>query len=89
LGFVEGDVGDVLLGGGEIDDWLCRRVVAPGDGGVEVGDEVLREARGEGFAVKFGGEAGGQVLEHGEADEDGVAWGPEGGLIAEDAEFER
>ena len=44
LGFVEGDVGDVFLGGGEVDDGLGGRVVAPGADGVEVGDEVLGEA---------------------------------------------
>ncbi len=40
LGFVEGDVGDVLLGGGEVDEGLGGWVVAPGADGVEVGDEV-------------------------------------------------
>ena len=64
-------------------------MVAPGDARVEVGDEVLGETGGEGFAVEFGGEAGGEVLKHGEADEDGVAWGPGRWLIAEEAELER
>ena len=89
LGFVEGDVGDVFLRGGEVDDGLGGWVVAPGDDGVEVGDEVLRESRGEGLAVELGGEAGGEVLEHDEADEEAVARGPGGGLIAEEAELER
>jgi hypothetical protein len=89
LRFVEGDVGDVFLRGGEVDAGLGGRVVAPSDYRVEVGDEVLGEAGGEGFAAEFGGEAGGKVLEHDEADEDAVAWGPGGGLIAEEAELER
>ena len=79
LGFVEGDVGDVLLGGGEVDEGLGGRVVAPGAYGVEVGERCGREAGGEGFAVEFCGEAGGEVLEHDEGDEDGVAWGPGAG----------
>jgi hypothetical protein len=68
LGFVEGDVGDLFLRCGEIDGGLGRRVIAPGDYGVEVSDEVLGETGGEGFAAEFGGEAGGEVLEHDEAD---------------------
>jgi hypothetical protein len=89
LGFVEGDVGDVFLRGGEVDDGLGGWVVAPGDGGIEVADEVLREAGGEGFAVELGGEAVGEVLEHDEADEEGVAGRPGGGLVVEEAELER
>jgi hypothetical protein len=89
LGFVEGDVGDVFLRGGEVDGGLSGRVVAPGDYGVEVGDEVLGKTRGEGFATEFGGEAGGEVLKHDEADEEAIARGPGGGLIAEEAELER
>jgi len=64
-------------------------MVAPGDGGVEIADEVCREFGGESFAVQFGGEAGGEVLEHNEADEEGVARRPGGGLVAEEAELER
>ena len=64
MGFVEGDVGDVFLRGGEVDTGLGGRVVAPGRDGVEVGDEVLGETCGEGFAAEFGGEAGGEVLKH-------------------------
>lgn len=64
MGFVKGDVGDVLLGGGEVDCWLGGRVVAPGDGGVEIADEVLREAGGEGFAAELDGEGVGEVLVH-------------------------
>ena len=89
LGLVEGDVGDVFLWGGEVDDGLGGWVVTPGDDGVEVADEVLREAGGEGFAVELGGEAGGEVLEHDEADEEGVARCPGGGLVAEETELER
>ena len=88
MGFVEGDVGDVFLRGGEVDGGLGGRVVAPGDYGVEVGDEGLREAGGEGFAAELGGEAGGEVLKHDEGDEEAVARGPGGGLIAEEAELE-
>src|SRR5258708_7566643 len=49
LGFVGGDVGDVFLGGGGVDDGLGGGVIAPGEYGVEVGDEVLGETGGEGF----------------------------------------
>jgi hypothetical protein len=89
LGFVEGDVGDVFLRGGEVDAGLAGWVVAPGDYGVEVVDEVLGETCAEGFAAEFGGEAGGEVLKHDEANEEAVARGPGGGLITEEAEFER
>ena len=50
---------------------------------------MLREAGGEGFAVELGGEGVGEVLEHDEADEEGVAWGPGRGLVVEETEFER
>jgi len=63
-------------------------VVAPGDDGVEVADEMRREPGGEGFAVELGGEAGGEILEHDEADEDGVARRPGSRLVAEETEFE-
>jgi hypothetical protein len=89
LGFVEGDVGDVFLRGGEIDRRLSGWMIAPGDYGVEVGDEILGEAGGEGFAAEFGGEAGGEVLKHDEADEEAVARCPGTGLIAEETELER
>ena len=75
--------------GGEIDDGLGGWVVTPGDDGVEVADEVLGQAGGEGFAVELGGEAGGEVLEHDEADEEGIARSPWGGLVAEETELER
>jgi hypothetical protein len=88
LGFVEGDVGDVFLRGGEVDDGLGGRVIAPGEYGVEIGDEVLGETGGEGFAAELGGPAGGEVLKHDEGDEEAVARGPGGGLIAEEAELE-
>jgi hypothetical protein len=88
LGFVERDVGDVLLGGGEVDDGLGGRMVTPRAYGVEVGDEVEGETGGESFAVELLGEAVGEVLKHGERDEDGVAGGPEIGLVAEDAELQ-
>src|SRR5260370_42622253 len=47
LGFVEGDVGDVFLGEGEIDEALRGWVVAPGAYGVEVGEERGVQAGGE------------------------------------------
>jgi hypothetical protein len=87
LGFVEGDVGDVFLRGGEVYGGLGGWVIAPGDYGVEVGDEVL-ETGGKGFAAEFRGEAGGEVLKHDEGDEEAVARGPGGGLVAEEAELE-
>jgi hypothetical protein len=89
LGLVEGDVGDVFLWSGEVDRRLTGRMVSPGDYGVEVVDEVWGEFGGEVFAVELGGEAGGEVLEHDEADEEGVAGCPRGWLVAEDAELER
>jgi hypothetical protein len=89
LRFVEGDVGNVFLRGGEVDGGLGGRVITPGDYGVEVGDEGLGETGGEGFAAELRGEAGGEVLKHDEADKEAVARGPGGGLIAEEAELER
>ncbi len=89
LGFVEGDVGDFLLGGGEVDEGLGGWVVAPGAYGVEIGQERGWEAGGEDFAAEFLREAGGEVLEHDERDENGVAWGPGGGVVVEETEFER
>src|SRR6202041_1281884 len=59
------------------------------DLGVEIADEVCGEHGGEGFAVEFSGEAGGEVLEHDEADEEGVARGPGGGLVMEEAKLKR
>jgi hypothetical protein len=88
LGFVEGDVGDVFLRGGEVDGGLSGWVITPGDYGIEVGDEGLGETRGEGFAAELGGEAGGEVLKHDEGNEEAVARGPGGGLITEEAELE-
>jgi hypothetical protein len=44
---------------------------------------------GDEFAGEFGGEAVGEVLEHDEANEDGVAGGPWSGSVAEDTEFQR
>ncbi len=88
MGFVEGDVGDVFLRGSEVNRGLAGRVVAPSGYGVEVGDEVLREAGGESFTVEIGGEAGGEVLKHDETDEEAVARGPRCRLIAEEAELE-
>lgn len=63
-------------------------MVAPGEHGVEIADEVCGEFGGESFTVEFGGEAGGEVLKHDEADEESVAWCPGGGLIVEEAELE-
>ena len=88
MGFVEGNVGDIFLRSGEIDWSFGGWVIAPGDDRIEVVDEMLRKASGESFAIKLGGEAGGEVLEHDEADEEGVARSPGRGLIAEEAELE-
>jgi hypothetical protein len=88
LGFVEGDVGDFLLGSGQVDGGLGGCAVAPGDSGVEVADEVLGETGGEGFAVELGREGRGEVLIHHEGDEKGVARGPGGRLAVEEAELE-
>jgi hypothetical protein len=59
LGFVEGDVGDVFLRCCEVYGGLVGWVIAPGDYGVEVGDERLGETGGEGFAAELGGKTGG------------------------------
>ena len=88
LRFVEGDVGDIFLGSGEVDEWLRGWVIAPGAYRVEVGEERGREAGGEGFAAEFLREAGGEVLKHDEGDEDGVAWSPGGGIVVEETELE-
>ena len=53
LGFVEGDVGDVFLRGGQVDEGLGGWMVAPGAYGIEVGEERGREAGGESFAAEF------------------------------------
>jgi len=63
-------------------------MVAPGDGGVEIADEVCGKFRGESFAVQFGGKAGSEVLEHDEADEERVTRRPGSGLVAKEAELE-
>ena len=89
LGFVEGDVGDVFLRGSEVDDGLGGWVVAPGHDRVEVANEMGWEFCGDGLAVELGWEAGGEVLKHDEADEDGVAGCPGGGLVAEETELDR
>ena len=70
-----------MVGGGGL--------VAPSDDGVEVADEMGREFCGDGLAVELGWEAGGEVLEHDEADEDGVAGCPGGWLVAKETELER
>ena len=88
MGLVEGNVRDIFLRGGEIDNGLGGWVVAPGDGGIEIADEMCGKFCSEGFAIEFGGKAGGEVLEHDETDEKRVARRPGGGLIAEEAELE-
>ncbi len=88
LGLVERDVGK-LLRGGEVDGGLSGRVVAPGADGVEIVDKGCGKTRGESFADELGGKAVGEVLEHDEADEEGVARCPWGGGVAEEAELER
>jgi len=63
-------------------------MVTPGDGWVEVADQVLRETGGQGFAVELYGEGVGEVLRHHEGDEEGVARSPGGRLIVEEMEFQ-
>lgn len=74
--------------GGEVDDGLGGWVIAPGADGIEIGEEIGREADCDGLAGEFCREAVGEVLEHDESDEDGVARGPRGGGVAENAELE-
>ncbi len=88
MGFVEGDVGDVVLGGGEVDRGLGGGMVAPGAYGVEVIEEDGVEAGGEELTAELLREAGGEVLIHDERHEEGVARGPGGGVVVEDAKFE-
>jgi hypothetical protein len=88
LRFVEWDFGEVGWGIGKVDDGLGGRVVAPGAYGIEVGEEFGRKFCGESFAVELLGESVGEVLEHCEADEDGVAGCPRDRLVAEDAELD-
>ncbi len=67
-------------------------MIAPGADGVEVGGELCLQLggklRGEGRTRDFGWVGVGEVLEHGEGDEEGVAWGPGSGLVAQDAELD-
>ena len=66
LGFVEGNVGNIGLGRGEVDGWLRGGMVAPGAYGVEVGKQGEGETGAESFAVQLVGKAVGEVLKHGE-----------------------
>jgi hypothetical protein len=63
-------------------------VVAPGAYGIEVGQELRWEFGRERFAVELLREAGGEVLEEDDANGDGVAGCPGGGLVAEEAELD-
>lgn len=93
---VEGDLLDLVDRGGEVGGALVGRVVAPGADGVEVDEKLLArvggkrgiETSGEGFAVELGGEGVGEVLEHGEADQEGVARGPGRGGVVQKAKFD-
>ena len=88
LGPVEGDLLDGAGGCGEVAGVLRGRTVAPGVGGIEVGEESGGEMRGEGFPVELSGELGGELLGHDEGDEDGVARLPESGGVVEDMELD-
>ena len=79
LRLIQGDVFDGGAGDREVGLGGGGGVVAPGAYGVEVGDEGGGELGGEGFAGELDGVAVGEVLEHGEGDEEGVAGGPGGG----------
>jgi hypothetical protein len=88
LGFVEGNVRNVLMGSRKIDSRLARRMVAPGAYRVKVGEKVWRQLRTESFPIEFIGEAGREVLEENETDEDGVTGSPRRGLVTEEAELQ-
>jgi hypothetical protein len=88
LGFVERDFFDGRAGDGEVGLGGGGRVVAPGADGVEVGDKLRGKAGGEGFAGELGGEGVGEVLVHGEGDEEGVTRSPGGRRVVEDAELD-
>jgi hypothetical protein len=89
LGLVEGNVGNVFLGGCEVDGGLGGCMVTPGAYGIEICNEFRRELGGEGFAVQLLREAGGEVLEENDADGDCVAGCPGSGLVTEEAELDR
>jgi hypothetical protein len=63
-------------------------MVAPGAYGVKIGDEFRRELGGEGFAVQFLREAGGEVLEENDANGNCVAGRPGSWLVAENTELD-
>ena len=87
MGAVEGDLFYFGFDGGEVGLGLGGWYVAPGAYGVEVGEEIGGEVGGEGFATELDGEAGGEILIHGERDEQGVASGPRCGLVMEEVEL--
>ena len=58
-------------------------MIAPGSDGEEIGYEFRRQARGKRLARDLGGPLLGQVLEHGERDQHGIARRPRSGRVAE------
>jgi hypothetical protein len=87
LRFVKRDVGK-LLRGSQVDDGLLWRMIPPGADGVEIVEQLWRQAGGDGLTAELGRKVVGKVLEHDEADEKGVAGGPGRGIVAKDTEFE-
>ena len=85
---VEGNVGNVFLGGCEVDGGLGGCMVTPGAYGIEICNEFGRELGGEGFAVQLLRKAGSEVLEENDADRDCVTGCPGSGLVAEEAELD-
>ena len=71
-----------------IRDGLAGRMVAPRADGVEIGDQVGRKVRGERLAAELLRKAGGEVLKHGELDQERVARRPRCRLIAQQAELD-
>jgi hypothetical protein len=64
-------------------------MIAPGSYGIEIAEKLCRQMGGDGLAAELGGEAIGQVLVHDEANEEGVARSPLGGVVAEGLKLER
>jgi hypothetical protein len=62
-------------------------MVPEGADRVEVGDEGDGKVGREGFAIHLLREGRGEILPHGEEDEDGVARLPRGGLVVKQREL--
>ena len=73
---------------GEVGRRLRWRMIAPGAYWIEIGDLLRGKMRCEGFAAEFHRELRGEVLEHGQRDEEGVSWLPWSGCVVQQVEFD-